>query len=42
MKMPADKLILDWDLSAWKPEPLIQAEAVITLFYQVQRVAPQV
>ena len=40
--MAADKLILDWDLSAWKPKPLIQAEAVITLFYQVQRVAPQV
>jgi hypothetical protein len=41
-KMPASKRILDWDLSDWKPEPLIQAEAVITLFYYMQRVAPQV
>ena len=40
--MPASKRILDWDLSDWKPEPLIQAEAVITLFYYMQRVAPQV
>src|ERR1035437_8195718 len=40
--MPASKRILDWDLSAWKPEPLIQAEAVVTLFYYMQRVAPQV
>ena len=42
MKVPANKRILDWDLSAWKPEPLIQAEAVVTLFYYMQRVAPQV
>ena len=40
--MPANKRILDWDLSAWKPEPLIQAEAVVMLFYYMQRVAPQV
>jgi hypothetical protein len=40
--MPADKRILNWDVSAGKPEPLIEAEAVITLFYYMQRVAPQV
>ena len=40
--MPASKRILNWDLSTGKPEPLIEAEAVITLFYHLQRVAPQV
>jgi hypothetical protein len=40
--MPAGKRILNWDVSAGKPEPLIEAEAVITLFYHMQRVAPQV
>ena len=42
MKMSTSKRILNWDLSAGKPEPLIEAEAVITLFYHMQRVAPQV
>src|ERR1035437_8334108 len=41
-KMSTRKRILNWDLSAGKPEPLIEAEAVITLFYHMQRVAPQV
>jgi hypothetical protein len=40
--MRTSKRILNWDLSAGKPEPLIEAEAVITLFYHMQRVAPQV
>jgi hypothetical protein len=40
--MSTSKRILNWDLSAGKPEPLIEAEAVITLFYHMQRVAPQV
>jgi hypothetical protein len=40
--MPASKRILNWDLSAGKPEPLIEAEAVITLFYYMRTVAPQV
>src|ERR1035441_166876 len=40
--MLADKRILNWDLSAWKLEPLVQAETVITLFYHMQTVAPQV
>ena len=42
MKMSTSKRILNWDLSAWKLEPLIEAETVITLFYHMQRVAPQV
>lgn len=42
MKMSTSKRILNWDLSAGKPEPLIEAEAVIALFYHMQRVAPQV
>ena len=40
--MPADKRIPAWDLSAAKVEPLVEAEAVITLFYHMQSVAPQV
>src|ERR1035437_9418841 len=40
--MSADKRILNWDVSAGKPEPLIQAEAVVTLFYYMQRIAPLV
>ena len=40
--MPADKRILNWDLSAWKLDPLIEAETVITLLYHMQTAAPQV
>ena len=41
-EVPTSKRILSWDLSAWKLEPLIEAETVITLLYHIQAVAPQV
>ena len=40
--MRTSKRILNWDLSAAKAEPLVEAEAVIILFYYMQRVVPQV
>src|ERR1039457_891927 len=40
--MRTSKRILNWELSAAKAEPLVEAEAVIILFYYMQRVVPQV
>src|ERR1035441_8385210 len=41
-KMSVNKRIPECDLSAAKVEPLVEANAVITLFHYMQRVAPQV
>jgi hypothetical protein len=40
--MSVNKRIPEWDLSAAKAEPLVEADAVITLFYYLQTIAPQV
>jgi hypothetical protein len=40
--MSVNKRIPEWDLSVAKAEPLVEADAVITLFCYMQRVAPQV
>jgi hypothetical protein len=41
-KMPASKRVLNLNFWAWKPEPIIEAETVITLLYHVKAVAPEV